>query len=345
MTLPPGAGAQVMKFPVLGADELRALVSFEDLIAPMIQAFQQSSRGKADNGLLVLFPQRDRTAGDVYVKTGILEGAPYYVVKISPWFAANVRSGQPQGGFVALFDSSSGHTVALLEDQHYLSDIRTAAAGAVAARIFAPADTRTAGVLGAGVQAYWQSLALYRERKFKTLSIWARNAHKAETLAETLRAALPAVDVDVNTNLARVVHDSDVLITATQSRDPLVRGEWLRSGQHITAIGADDPTKCELDPQALHRSKVFVDSFDAAAANGDVCRAIENGGYALTDLAGEIGQVLTGSVAGRSAPEDITIAKLVGIGAQDVVAATIAVDRAKRAAANTDSEQANDQTL
>lgn len=118
--------------PIVSAAELRAKVHFEDLIGPVSHAFQQCSAGLAENGLLVLYPGERPDQGDVYVKTGMLRGHRAFLVKISPWFAVNVAQGLTQGGFVALFHGETGKTLALLNEEHYLSDIRTAAAGALA---------------------------------------------------------------------------------------------------------------------------------------------------------------------------------------------------------------------
>lgn len=312
---------------IVSADELRAMVRYEDLIEPISQAFQESSARRAENGLIVMFPAESPNLGDVYVKTGVLRGHAVFVVKISPWFAANIISGEAQGGFVAVFDSRTGHTLAILNDEHYLSDIRTAAAGALAARVFAPKRVKTAAVLGSGVQAYWQSLALYHERRYDRLLIWARNTEKAAVLARRLAPAMPAVQIEVADELETAVRAAEVVITATLSREPILRGAWLRPGQHVTAVGADDPTKCELDAEALHRARVFVDSVETATAHGDVHRAILSGTYKPDEIAGEIGDVLAGRLAGRFSPSEITIAKFVGIGAQDLAAAETAVGK------------------
>ena len=244
---------------------------------------------------------------------------------MAPWFRINADCGRLQGGFVAAFDSRTGHTIAILSDAHYLSDIRTAAAGAVAARCLAPRVVRSVAVLGAGVQAYLQPQALYRERRFDHITIWARNLDHAGQLRERLAAALPHVDARVSSDLEATVRAADVLITATSAHEPLVRGEWLRPGQHITAVGADDPTKCEVHPGASWRSRVFVDSREAAIAHGDVYRAIRDDGYSADDVSAELGEVLSGAKAGRIAASDITIAKLVGIGAQDLIAVEVAL--------------------
>lgn len=305
--------------------ELRARVGFEDLVEPMAAAFRATSAGQAENGLLVMYPAERPERGDVYVKTGVVRGRPAYIVKVSPWFATNVERGAPQGGFLAVCDSATGHTLAVLDEQHYLSDLRTAAAGALAARLLAHREIRTAAVLGAGVQAYWQPLALYRERRFERLLLWARDGDKARRLRARLAEALPGVGIEVSADLEGTVRAAEVLITATAAREPLVRGEWLRPGQHITAVGADDAGKCELDAAALGRARVFVDARETAVANGDVARAIRDGGYRPEQIAGEIGDLLDRRVIGRSSPADITIAKLVGIGAQDLLAAETAL--------------------
>jgi ornithine cyclodeaminase/alanine dehydrogenase-like protein (mu-crystallin family) len=310
---------------MIDAETLRATVRFDDLVEPVATAFAETSAGLADNGLIVMFPGERRDSGDVYVKTGSLRGHDVYIVKVSPWFHSNVQHGVPQGGFVGVFDSATGRTLALLHDEHYLSDIRTAAAGAVAARLLAPPTVDTVAVLGAGVQAYWQPLALYRERPFTRLTIWARTVAKAEALAARLSTDLPDVDIRCATDIEAAVRSADVLITATQAREPLVKGEWLREGAHVTAVGADDATKCELDATALRRAKVFVDARATAEANGDVHRAIHEGRYSIDEIAGELGEVISGAAAGRTAENDITVAKLVGIGAQDLVAAEVAL--------------------
>jgi ornithine cyclodeaminase len=156
---------------------------------------------------------------------------------------------------------------------------------------------------------------------------------KAESLGARLREKLPDVEIRCSPDVERTVRSADVLITATQAREPLVRGEWLREGTHVTAVGADDASKCELDADALRRAKVFVDARDTAAANGDVHRAIQAGRYSIDEVAGELGEVITGTTAGRTSDDDITIAKLVGIGAQDLVAAEVTLAKLSPAGA------------
>jgi ornithine cyclodeaminase len=308
---------------VVAAPDIRRAVRTEDLVEPMARAFVASSTGLADNGLIVMTPAQSRDKGDVYVKTATLDESPVFIVKASPWFAANAARGLPQGGFVAVLDSATGHTVAYLHDDHLLSDLRTAAAGSVVAQALAPARVETALVVGSGVQAFLQPQALHRVRPFSTLLIWARDSARAVVLAGRLAEELPGVAVQVVSDLEAAVRRSEVVVTTTAAREPLVHGRWLRPGQHITAIGADDETKSELDAEALRRARVFVDARATAVATGEVHRAIGQGLYAEADIAGEIGEVLTGSVLGRTSDGDITVATLAGLGAQDLLAAQV----------------------
>jgi ornithine cyclodeaminase/alanine dehydrogenase-like protein (mu-crystallin family) len=321
-----------MTVRMVDANRLRALVGFEDLIEPVSRAFQDYSAGLAESSIVTMYPGADPSLGDAYVKTGNIRGHSHYIVKVSPWFALNQKLAQPQGGFVAVFDSTTGHTAAILSDEHYLSDIRTAAAGALAARALAPKSMRVAGVLGTGVQAYWQARALFSERKFKTLLIWGRDIAKALVLRQKLGPWLPGVEIRTMDNVKDVVKAAEVLVTATTSREPIVRGEWLRPGQHITAVGADDNTKCELDALCLQRAnRLIVDSRESAKAHGEVHRWLTQGAIKIEDVHGELGEVLAGVIPGRRSSEEITIAKFVGIGVQDLAAAETSIEKLKQA--------------
>lgn len=315
-----------MSVPIITGETLRACVFFQDLIEPVARVFQEFSNGQAEAGFVSMFPAEQPELGDVYVKTGCIKGHAIYIVKVSPWFAANITAGHPQGGFIAVFDVQTGHTKAILAEEHYLSDIRTAAAGALAARTLAPPVVRTAAVIGTGVQAFWQPQALYVERPFAKLLIWGRDAAKARQLAERLRPLLPHVTIAAETDLESVVRASDVLITATLAREPLVKGEWLHPGQHITAVGADDRTKCELDAGCLRcADRLIVDSIESSRNNGEVFRHLAQGNIQPELVHGEIGSVLSNTLAGRRTDDEITIAKFIGLGVQDLAAAEVSL--------------------
>jgi ornithine cyclodeaminase/alanine dehydrogenase-like protein (mu-crystallin family) len=133
-------------------------------------------------------------------------------------------------------------------------------------------------------------------------------------------------------SVREVVEGVQVLITATAAREPIVRGEWLRAGQHITAVGADDETKCELDAHCLRRAhRLIVDSRHSAKDHGEVHRWLKQDALKIENIHDELGEVLAGRVPGRRSTEEITIAKLVGIGVQDLAAAEVSINNLKQA--------------
>jgi ornithine cyclodeaminase/alanine dehydrogenase-like protein (mu-crystallin family) len=271
--------------PVYGAASLRRTVGFPALIEPLRVAFGEYSHGRAQQVMATLWPAPRPEDGDVLIKAGCI----------------------------------TGHA-----DEHYLSDIRTAATGALVADLLAPATVTTAGVLGTGTQAYWQARALAHVRSPQRLRIWGRSHDRAAGLARRLAAELPGVHTETVATAEHAVRDSDVVITATSATAPLVAPSWLHAGQHITSVGADDPGKCELEPGVFGRAGlVVVDSRAAAAGNGSTRRALSAGVLATSALT-EIGQLGACPRDPRD-PRAITVACLVGIGVQDVVAAEIAL--------------------
>ncbi|MFS0696938.1 ornithine cyclodeaminase family protein [Streptomyces nitrosporeus] len=312
-------------FPLHTADRIRAAVGLADLIEPTAEAFRAFSTTDGAQAPVMVLPLAD--GGDSHIKAAHLPGGSHFLVKIANWFPGNRRRGLPEGGgFVALFDARSGAVTALLEDEHHLSDLRTAAAGAVCARALARPDSARATVLGTGRQAGLQAHALTLVRPVRQISVWGRDHGRAAALAARLDRDLPHTEVVATTDPEQAVQRSDIVVTATASPDPVLFGSWLRPGQHITALGADAPAKRELDGAALRRAtRVFADSRELALRYGDIHSAVARGEVGEDRIDGEIGEVLAGRVPGRTAPDDITVAKLIGIGPQDLAAAETAL--------------------
>lgn len=332
--------AAVPALRVHEAETLRRTVGFEDLVDPVARAFADFSAGLGEAPISVFAPAGE--AGDVHVKSAWLQGRPVFTVKVAGWFAARAVDGRSAGtGYLAVHDARTGDLLALLRDEHHLTDIRTAAAGAVAARLLARADARVVAVLGTGVQAYLQVLAARAVRPVDTVHIWGRDPSAAARLrdalvradrarrgdhgASNLSAATPALTVSVAADPESAVRAADIVVTATAGRLPIVAGRWLRPGGHITAVGADDPTKAELDPDCFRRADlVVVDSrADALRFAGDLRDAVA--AAALTAVDAELGELVAGSHPGRRNDDQITIAKLIGIGVQDLAAAETAL--------------------
>jgi ornithine cyclodeaminase/alanine dehydrogenase-like protein (mu-crystallin family) len=306
---------------------IRAAVGFEDLIEPVGLALADFSRGLGASPVAVFAPAgRD---GDVHVKSAWLPDRPIFIVKVATWFRMRALGGStPTAGIIAAFDAQTGDLRALLEDEHHLSDVRTAAAGALATRHCARSDASVLGVIGTGVQAYLQALAVTSERPVRIIRIWGRRRDRAVHLARILKNRCPQIEVIVRDSAELACREADVIVTATASSEPIVQPEWLGPGTHITAVGADDTAKCELAPASLRRAdRLIVDSRALTLQFGDVARAVLGEVIKADDISAELGEVVSGALPGRAHAREITICKLIGLGVQDLVAADLVLRR------------------
>lgn len=265
--------------------------------------------------------------GEVDVKTAYVPGFAGFAIKVSPGFFDNPKLGLPSlNGLMILFSARTGLVEAVFLDNGYLTDLRTAAAGAVAARHLAPDAVQTAGVIGTGVQARLQARAAHLVRPFGRLLIWGRDADKARACAEDLARDLPC-DVHVARQAADLVRDSQLVITTTPARQPVIEADWLHRGLHITAMGSDQAGKNEIAPEALVRANLYVaDRAAQAEALGELRSAIAAGLWNRGTPV-ELGDVVRGHVTGRQSTDDITICDLTGTGVQDTAIATHVVQR------------------
>ena len=325
---PRGGGVSAPPIRVIDADALRRAVTLRDLIEPTAAALAEFSQGLGEAPVTVFAPAGD--AGDVHVKSAWLGGHAIFTVKVASWFAARAADGRPaSSGHITIHSASTGDLIAILHDEHYLTDIRTAAAGAVATRLLARPDATRLAVLGTGVQGRLQVAAACAVRPIDTVVIWGRRPLAAAAMRDELLDSHPALHVALAADARGAVRGADVIVTATGSRDPVVSGAWLEPGQHITALGADDPTKAELDPACFARADVLVvDSREAASQfGGDLRRAIDTQAISPQGIHAELGDILNGSHPGRRDAREITVAKLTGLGVQDLAAAEVVLSK------------------
>lgn len=276
--------------------------------------------------------------GEVDVKTAYVPGIDGFAIKISPGFFDNPKIGLPSlNGMMVLLSARTGLVEALLLDNGYLTDVRTAAAGAVAAKHLSRPDAATAVVLGAGVQARLQLQALKLVRPIVEARIWARDYAKAKAAADELRTALD-IDVRASDDAEAAIRGADVIVTTTPAERPILRDDWLRDGQHITAMGSDSEHKNEIDPALFRRAIYVADRLTQTRKLGELRSAIATGHVAEDQPHAELGAVIAGQAKGRSTRSDITLADLTGTGVQDTAIATLARDRAKAANAGTSFE-------
>ncbi|RKT32185.1 ornithine cyclodeaminase [Roseovarius halotolerans] len=260
--------------------------------------------------------------GEVDVKTAYIPGFDGFAIKVSPGFFDNPKLGLPSlNGLMILFSSKTGLVQALFLDNGYLTDIRTAAAGAVAARHLAPAEVETAGVIGTGVQARLQMQAAHLVRPFKRLLVWGRDQAKAQACAEDLATSL-GIEAKAVAAPDDLVAQSQLVVTTTPAREPVLKAEWLHPGLHITAMGSDQEGKNEIDPKALAQADLYVaDRVSQTEMLGEL-RSARAAGLWDAGIPAELGQVIRGDAPGRRGAEDVTIADLTGTGAQDTAIAS-----------------------
>lgn len=274
--------------------------------------------------------------GEVDVKTAYLPGVPSFAIKISPGFFDNPKQGLPSvNGLMLLFSATTGLVKAVLLDNGYLTNVRTAAAGAVAAEWLARPDAQIAGVIGAGVQARLQLEALKLVRKIERALVFARDSEKARAFAETAGADL-GLEIEVAASPEHLVRRSEIVVTTTPSTTPLIEAGWLQPGQHVTAMGSDAEHKNELAPDVVVRADRYVcDRLSQCASLGELHHAVAAGAVAPDARFPELGQVIAGQEPGRTSDRQITVCDLTGTGAQDTAIATLAVQRARARGAGT----------
>jgi ornithine cyclodeaminase len=255
--------------------------------------------------------------GDVHIKYGYIKGDDHYVIKIASGFYDNPKAGLPSGnGMMLLFSQKTGELECLLLDEGYLTNLRTAAAGAVAAKYLAPRSVRTAGILGAGIQGRMQLEYLRRVRDFEEAVVWGLNE---EELAAYRRDMEPrGFRIRTTLDAEEVAAASNLIVTCTPSTKPLLRAGWIRPGTHITAVGSDTPDKQELEAAILGKaSRVVVDSLSQSGLRGEVFKALRAGLIRKEDLV-ELGQVISEEKYRRASEDEITVADLTGVAVQDI---------------------------
>ncbi|MEH6834109.1 MULTISPECIES: cyclodeaminase [Falsihalocynthiibacter] len=273
--------------------------------------------------------------GEVDVKTAYVPGIDSFAIKMSPGFFDNPKLGLPSlNGLMVLFDATTGIVKAVLLDNGYLTDVRTAAAGAVAAKHLSRADSKVAGILGSGTQARLQLEALTLVRGIERAIIWGRDAEKAAACARDCAARL-GIEVTVG-SIADVMTAADIVVSTTPSGTPLIHANMLRTGQHITAVGADADYKTELAQDVIPAATLFIcDRRSQSIKQGELRPAIAAGSVTNPNSYPELGEIIAGQKAGRQLASDITIVDLTGTGVQDTAIATLAYERAGAADAGT----------
>ena len=273
------------------------------------------------------FPE---TSGEVHVKGAAIRGSPIFAVKIASGFYRNPEQNLPaSSGLVLVLDQTTGFPLALLQDNAYLTEMRTAAAGALAARLLAHETIDKMAVLGAGAQARYQLRAIRRVRDVENVVAWSPTPARRELYCREMESELGLRCTPADT--ARdAVDDAGLVLSVTTARFPIVDGGAVSKSATIIAVGSDGPDKQELDAKILNQAgKVVVDRLSQCVRLGEVHHAIEAGLMGEDDVYAELGDVLTGKKPGREGDE-LIVCDLTGVGVQDAAIAELAWNALER---------------
>jgi alanine dehydrogenase len=308
------------------------VVSLLDL-AGCVAAVEDAFRLHAEGASLAPGVLETLTAdGGFHIKAAGLRpaGRAYFAAKVNGNFPRNAeRFGLPTiQGVIVLCDAEQGRPLAVL-DSIEITALRTAAATAVAAKYLARPDSKVATVAGCGVQGRVQLRALAEVLRLEKVYAFDSDAARAAAFAGEMSRELGA-EVEPVGDLSVAAGASDVCVTCTPSRRPvLMRGE-VRPGTFVAAVGADNPTKQEIDPALMRSSKIVVDILEQCALIGDLRHALEAGAVTRADVHAELGEIVAGRKTGRTSAEEIIVFDSTGTALQDVAAAALVYERALR---------------
>ena len=312
--------AQVFKL-----DEILKALKDIDVVDVIAQGFKALSEEKVVIPPIgeMLFPDVD---GELHIKYGAIKGDEDFVVKMATGFFQNPSIGlSPFSGCMMVFSQKTGHISSVLLEEGELTNHRTAAAGAVAAKCLAPKSVNTIGIVGTGVQSRLQALYLQKMTDCRNLVIWGRNKDKAELAAVDMHKM--GYEANVVENLNDLCKVSQIIVTTTPATSPLLKREMITPGTHITAMGSDTSDKCELSPEILDLADIVAaDSIEQAIQRGEISQALKVGKCNKDKLV-ELGSIIIDPSKGRTNDQQITIADLSGVAIQDIMIAKAVTDK------------------
>ena len=300
---------------ILYCDEIKTIVRELDLLPLIKKGFVAYSEGRSVVPPVGELSFKD-PPGDVHIKYGYITGDEYYVIKIASGFWNNEQLGISNGqGMMLLFKQQTGQCEAILLDDAYLTDVRTAVAGAICAELFTN-EVNCIGVLGTGLQARMQVQYLKNITSCHKVLVWGRNRKKMEIYQKDM--ARLGFQVDLSSAPKDVAKECNLIITTTASTVPLLSSINIQPGTHITAMGSDTLTKQELEVDILSMADLVVaDSIAQCKERGEIFHGLTSGSITEDEIV-ELGSILNGSQAGRSSPDQITVADLTGVAVQDI---------------------------
>jgi ornithine cyclodeaminase len=307
---------------VLKLDEIKQRID----VPKMIQAIEDGFVLYSEDKVVVPpvgFLHFDQPPGDVHIKYGYVKGDDVYVLKMASGFYNNPDLGLGVAdGLILVFSQQTGHLKLILHDECWLTDMRTAAAGAVAAKHLAPGNIRHIGIVGTGVQARMQLEILRNVVDCQSCFIWGRDENKVQGMIEDLKAGEAIQDWGIELKAANDIDElaaeCNLIVTTTSAREALIRADQVQKGTHITAMGSDDHGKQELEAELLAKAdRVVADSISQCVDHGECFYAVKENRIAEDSIL-ELGNVIKNPELGRSGDDQITVADLTGVAIQDI---------------------------
>lgn len=315
-----------MKVLLLSRSDVEGIVSMREVMDVVEEAFRAKGLGRVQMPpKTYIFFQRFN--GDFRVMPAYIEdlnAAGVKVVNVHPENPVKRRMPTVMA-LIELLDPESGKPIAIM-DGTWITNMRTGAAGGIAAKYLARRNSRVVGLVGAGVQARTQLLALKEVFKIDEVRIYSRTSKTREKFVKDMDfLGLSMKPVE---EVKDAVLGCDIVVTTTPAKKPVVKSEWVSSGVHINGIGADAPGKEEIDPEILKRAKIVVDDYEQAFHSGEVNVPLSKGIISEEDVYGELSEIIVGKKRGRESDEEITLFDSTGLAIQDISTAWLVYEKA-----------------
>ena len=328
----------MFQLKVLSREVTERVLKMSEVIEAVKAVYRLKAEGKTAVFPLV-FHEFDPGKADMDIKSGWLDESDIFGLKVVSWFGDNVQKKLPALiGTIMVMDAKTGVPVGILDGSH-ITGIRTGAAGAIGAKLLARENAKTLMIVGAGHVATFQVAAcLELMPKIRRVLIYDglsdENARQfAASMPQVMRLqfdrSTDGVTFEAVTTLEKAVGESDIIITVTPSKEPIIKKEWVKPGTHFSCIGADMAGKEEIDPMLFAEARVFTDDTPQCINVGEIEIPVARGILKKEDIAGEIGEILIGQTEGRQSDQQITVFDATGTALLDLMTAKLALKRAE----------------
>ncbi len=319
---------------ILGLSQIKELIDVPELITELEEGYALYAEGKVEVPP-VGFLHFEDPPGDVHIKYGYIKGDRVYVLKMASGFHNPELGITVSDGLLLVFSQQTGKLESILLDECYLTDVRTAVGGAVAAKHLAPREVTGIGIVGTGVQARMQLQMLQHTVDCDRVIVWGRNPERVDRLVADIRQEATfwptEFELTGTTDMDYLTSNSNLIVTTTAAKAPLIHAEQIRPGTHITAMGSDDDGKQELDARLLQKADLVVaDSRSQCLAYGEISHAVKQRLIEESDIL-ELGEVIRDPALARTGEEQITVADQTGVAVQDIQIAKMVSRAAKDA--------------